>query len=95
MSRFINPVWGKAVGGSRIGHGKSPGLSSAPLCSVFCPVYNGGGFTALVPQFFQAFSHGLLTILIPVSGQVVPIINTPYKNDNKLIKPILLLGGCV
>jgi hypothetical protein len=87
--------WGKPVGTRGVFGSKTSGLYPVYLCGVFCPVYNPGGFTILIPQFFQMFSHNFKLITNTVTEQFLPIINTLYKNNNKLIKPILLLGGCV
>lgn len=65
------------------------------ICSVFCPVEKPGGFTTQNPQIFRPFFHGFFGRFVSVWRDFLPAFNNPNKNNNKLIKPILLLGGCV
>lgn len=58
-------------------------------------VYKTGSLYQLYPYFLHKSPTTKKPVFTSVINYLLLTIHTTYKDNNKLIKPTLLLGGCV
>lgn len=81
---------GKAVSGLCRKSAQASGLHTASRCVLACGVDNLAVYTPFRPLVLRVVFHGQLQLFSSVKGQVLPIINRPYKNNNDLNKLITI-----
>lgn len=95
MSSFVFWYWGKFGESWWSILGKTTFFNHSGWCSNLRLVYKNAVFTHVYMVVFQSFTHTINVDFRGVNFDLLPTINTPYKDNNKLNIPILLLGGCV
>lgn len=97
MRSFMVWMWGNGVDGRAAACAQTCYLPTARRPeSRITPrhVDNPGVYTLIVTHLFRVVFHVTESLSLSIGGSFLPTINTPNKDNNNLIKPILLLGGC-